>query len=306
MSGGGGNDTYVVDSASDVVIEALDQGTDTVQTSLVNYTLAANVENLSLISVVNGGPTPGTSTTNFVWTGNALNNIITSNGGNDTLTGGAGTDQLIGGGGNDRFVATNLDGNDTYNGGGGTADTYDLSGTTAGASITTGSASSSQTGIDTLTGIENYIGSQGNDTITVNGAANFIDGQDGDDIINAGGLADTVLGGAGNDTLNGEAGADTLAGGAGDDTLIVTQGNDVLVFASGFGNDTVIEFDANAGGGQDMLNVSYYGLTAATFAASVTITLEGNDTVVTIGGDTITLQGVNVAEAVTLADFILV
>ena len=306
MSGGGGNDTYVVDSASDVVIEALDQGTDTVQTSLVNYTLAANVENLSLISVVNGGPTPGTSTTNFVWTGNALNNIITSNGGNDTLTGGAGTDQLIGGGGNDRFVATNLDGNDTYNGGGGTADTYDLSGTTAGASITTGSASSSQTGIDTLTGIENYIGSQGNDTITVNGAANFIDGQDGDDIINAGGLADTVLGGAGNDTLNGEAGADTLAGGAGDDTLIVTQGNDVLVFASGFGNDTVIEFDANAGGGQDMLNVSSYGLTAATFAASVTIALEGNDTVVTIGGDTITLQGVNVAGAVTLADFILV
>ena len=47
MVGGIGNDTYVVDNVGDVVTEALNNGTDLVQTS-VSYTLGANVENLTL------------------------------------------------------------------------------------------------------------------------------------------------------------------------------------------------------------------------------------------------------------------
>ena len=48
MSGGTGNDTYVVDSSRlDSVIENAGAGTDTVQTTLATYTLAANVENLT-------------------------------------------------------------------------------------------------------------------------------------------------------------------------------------------------------------------------------------------------------------------
>ena len=52
MSGGAGNDTYVVDAAGDTVTEAASEGTDTVQAG-VSYTLGANVENLTLTGTGN-------------------------------------------------------------------------------------------------------------------------------------------------------------------------------------------------------------------------------------------------------------
>ncbi|QLB18247.1 Ig-like domain-containing protein [Mannheimia granulomatis] len=101
MFGNQGNDTYVIDSVADVVTEEADQGTDHIY-SLVNYTLDANVENLTLI---------GTTAKNG--TGNALNNEIRGNdagnilnglAGNDILIGGLGADTLSGGEGQDTFV----------------------------------------------------------------------------------------------------------------------------------------------------------------------------------------------------------
>ena len=157
--------------------------------------------------------------------------------------------------------------------------------------ITTATASSAETGTDTLAGIENIIGSQGNDTITFNGGVNVIDGKGGADTINAGGGNDIVTGGAGNDVMNG----------GGND--------DIFVFATGFGNDVINGFDANPGGGQDLLDISGFGITAATFFASVTITDLGADTQVTIIGttDTILLNAVNGvgANIITPQDFIL-
>src|SRR5947207_9560752 len=47
MKGGAGNDTYIVDATTDVVTELASEGTDPVQAS-ATYTLAANVENLTL------------------------------------------------------------------------------------------------------------------------------------------------------------------------------------------------------------------------------------------------------------------
>ena len=184
MAGGANNDTYSVDNIGDVVTEVLNQGTDTVLTALASYTLPDNVETLTF-----------TGAGNFTGTGNSINNTINGaggsdtlsggagndtlngNGGADTLTGGTGNDTLIGGAGSDTFVATLADGNDSYSGGGNGSDTYDLSATSAGATITTANAIGADIGIDTLTGIENIIGSQGNDTITFNGGANVLDGQ---------------------------------------------------------------------------------------------------------------------------------
>jgi Ca2+-binding RTX toxin-like protein len=100
MLGGAGDDTYVINSSGDVVTELLDEGTDSV-TSSVTHTLGANVENLALTgsSAINGS-------------GNALNNLLVGNGAINSLTGGAGDDILDGAGGNDKL--TGGDGADTY------------------------------------------------------------------------------------------------------------------------------------------------------------------------------------------------
>ncbi|MCK1711255.1 MULTISPECIES: FG-GAP-like repeat-containing protein [unclassified Bradyrhizobium] len=75
LIGGLGNDTYVVAKAGDSVVENAGGGTDTVQAS-VTYTLATNVENLTLTgtSIING-------------TGNTLGNTIIGSSGNNTLAG---------------------------------------------------------------------------------------------------------------------------------------------------------------------------------------------------------------------------
>ena len=109
-------------------------------------------------------------------------------------------------------------------------------------------------------------------------------------------LANTITGGAGNDVLT---------GGAGNDTLIGGLGNDTFMFAAGFGNDRVMDFDANPVGGQDLLNIAALGVTAANFAANVTIADVGADTLVTIGADSIRLVGIADATTITQTDFTL-
>ena len=84
MTGGTGDDVYVVDSTKDVVIEAAKQGIDTVQSS-ISFTLGANFETLVLLG---GADLNGT--------GNALGNALQGNGGKNRLDGGAGDDLLFG------------------------------------------------------------------------------------------------------------------------------------------------------------------------------------------------------------------
>ncbi|MGE3159699.1 MAG: Ig-like domain-containing protein, partial [Xanthobacteraceae bacterium] len=249
-------------------------GTDT-QTISVNVTdVREPITNGSA-----GGTLSGTSGDDLI-DGQGGNDTINAGAGNDTITGGSGLDVVNAGDGDDTIVATIGDGtSDTYNGGSG-SDTIDMSGITAAATINLAQSttSSSQTGQDTLSSIENAIGGSGNDVITGSGGDNRLDGSDGSDTINAGGGNDIVIGGAGNDTMNGQG------------------GNDIFVFAAGFGNDTILQFDTDPVGGQDRLDISAFGITGATFAARVTIAAVGGDTLITVDGNaaqTILLVGID-------------
>ena len=95
-------------------------------------------------------------------------------------------------------------------------------------------------------------------------------------------MVDTASGGGGDDTLSALAGNDTVSGDAGDDTITPGTGLDTVVFAPGDGADTVVGFDHNATGGQDKLDISAFGITAANFNAEVTRTDLGADVRVTI------------------------
>ncbi len=109
MAGGGGDDHYYVDSPGDVVIESVNEGLDTV-ISNIDYTLAANVENLTLANLALLGT--GNGLANRI-VGNAEANTLVGLDGNDTLFGGTGDDILIGGEGSDTYSWVRGDGNDT-------------------------------------------------------------------------------------------------------------------------------------------------------------------------------------------------
>ena len=321
LVGGAGNDTYVVDNAGDVVTENADEGTDTVQAA-VTYTLAANVENLTL-----------TGNGNINGTGNALDNVIIGNSGNNILAGLGGSDTLDGGTGTDTA-------------------SYAASSSGVTVSLAAGTSSGGDAQGDTLISIENLTGSGLNDTLEGNGANNVLTGGAGTDTVsyehagaavtvslavgaaqNTGGAgtdtlssfenlmgsafndaltgstaANVLMGLAGNDTLNGGSGADALVGGAGNDIMNGNDGNDTFVFAPGFGNDAINGFDANPFGGQDFLDISEFGITSSNFASRVVMTDVGADTLVTIDanlGQTIRLVGIDNAATVTQADFLL-
>lgn len=108
MDGGKGNDRFFVDNAQDVVLEAVNEGSDTVLAH-VSYVLKAGVS----VEVLRAATPAATTALNL--TGNAFAQTIIGNAGKNLINGGAGNDVLTGGAGMDTFrfstalAATNVD-----------------------------------------------------------------------------------------------------------------------------------------------------------------------------------------------------
>ena len=220
MFGGSGNDFYIVDNTGDLVQEAVNSGTDTVQSS-VSFTLVENVENLKLTGMAFLGQ--GNGSNNYI-TGNLVNNFLLGGAGDDTLDGGAGADLMLGGTGNDLYIVDN-------------ADDQVVEAASQGSGIDTINAGVSYTLRDNverllLNGIANLSG-------TGNELNNYIAGNSGNNRLDGGKGNDTLEGGDGNDTLDGGDGADTLRGGAGDDFYILDSTDDVVEESVNSGTDTV-------------------------------------------------------------------
>ena len=109
IMGGQGYDTFIVDSQSFKLVEAQNQGTDLVK-STVDHSLEQNIENLTLIGKANVDAT-GNGLDNVIF-GNAGKNVLKGLEGEDLLFGGRGDDRLVGGVGSDYFDFTPNTGHD--------------------------------------------------------------------------------------------------------------------------------------------------------------------------------------------------
>ncbi|HDH7781033.1 TPA: putative Ig domain-containing protein, partial [Acinetobacter nosocomialis] len=255
MYGGKGDDTYIVDSTADVISESVNEGTDTVQSS-VTYTLVNNVENLTL-----------TGTTAINGTGNALNNVILGNSAINTLTGGAGDDYLDGGVGADKLLGGT--GNDSY--------VIDNTG-----DIVTENAGE---GIDTVFSSITYTLGNNLENLTltgstaINGTGNALNNV----LVGNSGI-NTLTGGAGDDYLDGGAGADKLLGGLGNDTYVIDNSGDTVTENASEGIDTVLS-SITYTLGSNLENLTLSGSTAINATGNtLNNTLTGNSGVNALNG----------------------
>ncbi len=325
MTGGAGADIYNVDNVGDVVNEsASNAGRDWVFTT-VSFNLggtAAGVENATLEGTADINLT-GNALANSLF-GNSGSNVLDGGDGNDTLNGGDGNDTLIGGAGNDRLAGDA--GADTMTGGSGN-DIYEVDnvGDIVNEAVGDGGTDTVNTSISfsltgTAAGVEkgtllgsvhlNLTGNGLANTLTGNVGNNILDGGDGNDRLIGGDGNDTLLGGNGNDTLEGGNGADILTGDAGNDRMFGGDGDDILtggtgndslfggtgsdafVFGSGFGRDTIADFDA----AEDKLDLTAFGIDSAAELMPYA-TNSGAHMLITMStGNVITIQNFSVAQ----------
>ncbi len=196
--------------------------------------------------------TGGDDTTGDDIFGGAGDDTIYGSEGDDIIYGGTGTDVIYGRGGDD-FIEGGA-GADQIDGGAGT-DTASYQGSSAGVSVdlAAGTGTGGDAQGDTLTGIENLIGSDFADTLTGNTLDNVLEG---------GGGADTLIGGGGSDTAS-YAGADSAVtadlstGGSVGDAAGDTYSSIENLEGSGYGDTLTGDGSANVltgGGGADTLS----------------------------------------------------
>lgn len=234
LIGGLGDDIYLITDDLDEVIEHENEGNDSVISTVQDYTLTDNVENLSLgfYDLYNDNTLNGTGNAlNNQIEGNRNNNILSGLGGDDTINGYEGNDSLYGGDGND--VLDGGDGDDLLDGG-------------AGIDTMTGGLGDDSYVVDNEEDVVVENEDEGNDTvissltytiatrpelenITLTGTANInATGNENDN---------SLIGNEGNNILDGGSGADYMAGGEGDDTYYQDQ-----LWYPDFDGDQIVEY----------------------------------------------------------------
>jgi Ca2+-binding RTX toxin-like protein len=261
LTGGLGNDTYIL-GAGDTIVEDFGEGIDTV-ISGESYTLATNLENLTLI---------GTAATTGV--GDAADNTLdgSQNSAGNTLIGGLGNDTYVVDG-TDVIVENADEGIDAVVSSGNYAFGANLENLTLTGTATTATGNASPnviTGnyedniLDGGGGADTLRGGYGNDTYVVDNTGDVIDeldptygydlggvdtvrsalsyvlGEVLENLVLTGASATAGTGNALDNTLDGaqNSAANTLAGGAGNDTYII-DGGDLVVENPSEGTDTV-------------------------------------------------------------------
>jgi serralysin len=186
MSGGAGNDSYLVESSGDVIVDAA--GTDTVYATASSYTLASSLENL----FYSGGA-------NFTGNGNSLANFLRGGAGGDTLNGKGGADRMEGGAGDDTYLVDQAGDVVDETRGSGIDTVMSAISYTLGAEL----ENLTLTGTAPRFGILNGTGNALANEIIGSVSANLLLGRDG---------ADTLIGREGSDRLDGGMGSDILTG----------------------------------------------------------------------------------------------
>ena len=198
MYGFGGNNSYFVESAGDVVIEAANEGNDIVYAG-VSYALSAGTSVEVLATIDNN------ATTAINLFGNELSNYLVGNAGVNVLDGGPGADQLWGREGDDSYFVDSNDAVVEYAGHG-----YDIVYARSHYALGVGMA------VEVLGTVDN------NATTAINLIGNALDNY--------------IVGNAGANTLDGGGGVDQLWGREGDDSYFADM-DDAVVEYAGHGND---------------------------------------------------------------------
>lgn len=237
LSGGTGNDTLYGGTGSDVL-----QG-DADNDSLVAHEGADTLTGGTGDDTLEGGQ-------GFdVLDGEAGNDSLDGGTEDDWLSGGAGTDTLKGGNGSDYLIGGA--GADIINGQGGILDTASYEGSTAAVTVdlAAGTNSGGDAQGDTISNIENLVGSDHADHLAGDGLDNILDGGAGNDTLTGGDGHDRVSGGGGNDSIAVGDGFDRVWGGEGQDTAYLADGDDV--FYARDAEDSLGHDSVYGGGGND-------------------------------------------------------
>ena len=212
LDGGAGDDVEVGGDGNDTFMAGIDAGRDSFDggngIDTITYAEAKAAVTVKLGAGIAAGSAAGDAAGIGSDVFESIETVIGSSF-NDKLSGSTGADTFIGGAGND-----------TINGGGG-FDTASYAGAKAAVTVNLALTSAQNTGgggTDTLSALENLIGTAFNDTLTGNKSANVLDGSAG---------TDTMAGGLGNDTYRVDVTGDTVS-------EAVDAGRDLVISGASF------------------------------------------------------------------------